>query len=565
MASDKFIQLGKLNFDDIKSSIKNFLQSQSDLDYDFDGSIVSTIVDLLSYNTLYYAFYSNMLINESFLDSAQRLDSLISLVKPFGYTISHRAASSAQLKVATNTTTSVKLKPYESTFYATAPNGTQYTFYYTGGAEDEDPQTNEVWIPGTVQGQQQGSVVDISVYQAKNVVIKNPVKVNYEKQKIEIKNKTLDPRTLRVYVNEVDTGLTQYKRVTNTDNTIDENSKVYFLETSNDGYTIFFGGYKDTDGKINGRGVKKGEDVFVSYVNSSGAITNGSNKFSSNVGGVLVTNTLAQAVNGYNSPDLDAIKFFAPREFTSSGRIVSKDDYINAIAQLFTDISTVDPEYNISVYGGSDTGNRSNGISYISLMRESDRAIIGSSNSVAIDVVNNIKNKVVAGLSFAYNPPTEVGIRFGFRNTEASNAFNQLYFRNGSSKSFNVTVKASDIGRVSGTDGSFSSAFAEINNFNGSQYNFDLKNALGGTAGGGTLSATATINGTSTRMTLNDSGEFAAASSGNTYSSVIDLNSGLLNFDKDKLGAFSFSGISADYNVDSGIIKIKDEVIGTLS
>jgi len=66
-------------------------------------------------------------------------------------------------------------------------------------------------------------------------------------------------------------------------------------------------------------------------------------------------------------------------------------------------------------------------------------------------------------------------------------------------------------------------------------------------------------------MTLNDSGEFAAAPSGNTYSSVIDLNSGLLNFDKDKLGVFSFSGISADYNVDSGIIKIKDEVIGTLS
>ena len=84
MASDNFIQLGKLNFDDIKSSIKQFLESQSELDYDFNGSIISNVVDLLAYNTMYYAFYSNMLINESFLDSAQRLDSLISLVKPFG-------------------------------------------------------------------------------------------------------------------------------------------------------------------------------------------------------------------------------------------------------------------------------------------------------------------------------------------------------------------------------------------------------------------------------------------------------------------------------------------------
>ena len=74
------IQLGSLNFEDIKENLKTFLQnSDNNLDIDFEGSIANTIVDLLSYNTMYYAFYSNMLMNESFMDSAQRTESLISL------------------------------------------------------------------------------------------------------------------------------------------------------------------------------------------------------------------------------------------------------------------------------------------------------------------------------------------------------------------------------------------------------------------------------------------------------------------------------------------------------
>ena len=187
MASDKFIQLGKLNFDEIKNSIRTFLQSQSELDYDFDGSIISTVVDLLAYNTLYYAFYSNMLINESFLDSAQRLDSLISLVKPFGYTISHRAASVARLEVAANSSSAIKLIPYESSFKSTAPNGTQYTFYYTGGAENENSETNEVYVSGTVGSQTKGNIVKISVYQGRGVTIKQ-----LKSLKLKIKNWILE-------------------------------------------------------------------------------------------------------------------------------------------------------------------------------------------------------------------------------------------------------------------------------------------------------------------------------------------------------------------------------------
>ena len=84
MAND-FIQLGNMNYDDIRNNIKSYMSSKSDIDFDFDGSIAGTVLDLLAYNTLYYSFYSNMLINESFIDSAQRVENLISLVKPLGY------------------------------------------------------------------------------------------------------------------------------------------------------------------------------------------------------------------------------------------------------------------------------------------------------------------------------------------------------------------------------------------------------------------------------------------------------------------------------------------------
>ena len=159
----------------------------------------------------------------------------------------------------------------------------------------------------------------------------------------------MDPRTLKIYVNEVDSGVKQYKRISNTDNSINQSSRVYFLETSENGYTVFFGGYTDVNGTIIGRGVKGGEDVFVSYVNSSGSIANSSTEWTSNVGGVVVSNSLAVAENGYDSPDLDEIKFFAPREFSSGGRLVSHDDYINAISQQFTDTYPNIPSYNISV------------------------------------------------------------------------------------------------------------------------------------------------------------------------------------------------------------------------
>ena len=94
------LNIGNLDFDDIKQSLKSYLSTQDTFkDYDFEGSALSTLLDVLSYNTMYYAFYSNMIANEMFLDTAQKLSSVISLAKPLGYVVPGARSATARFQV----------------------------------------------------------------------------------------------------------------------------------------------------------------------------------------------------------------------------------------------------------------------------------------------------------------------------------------------------------------------------------------------------------------------------------------------------------------------------------
>ena len=120
-------QIGSLDFKEIKQNLINYLQGQSIIqDYNFEGSVVQTLIDLLAYNTFYYAYYTNMIASEMFLDSAQRLDSIISLVKPLGYTISGKRSSRAQINLSGVINNYV---PAHSIIFGINEDGIQYTFY----------------------------------------------------------------------------------------------------------------------------------------------------------------------------------------------------------------------------------------------------------------------------------------------------------------------------------------------------------------------------------------------------------------------------------------------------
>jgi len=430
------IQLGSLDFDDIKGNLKSFLSNpDNELDVNFDGSIANTVIDLLSYNTLYYAFYSNMLMNESFLDSAQRVESLISLSKPLGYTINHRNASTATLtlKNSRNDNQAATLTPY-NTSVSGVKNGIGYTFIYVNSVNDTDTTTNQL-PPGETK--------NFKFYQSSSVVLNSPATVDYTNQKFNINNKKLDPRTLRVQVNEAD-GLKDYTRVSNTNSSLSTSSRVYYIETTRNGYTVYFGAPRVTEGSSVGRGVGETETVFISYVSSSGAGGNGTTNFTGLDGGVSITNSGTVSGGGYSSPNIDVVKFAAPRNFVSGGRLVSIADYEVGILNTGLVTTGSNPLNSISVYGSNSAAEQTPGKVLFSLFDTSLNSGAGDSlsgtSSVVSEIETNFAEEVMMGTTFEYREPLEVDITFT-SNSSVEN-FNTTY-RRGFNQTFSSDLNAS--------------------------------------------------------------------------------------------------------------------------
>jgi hypothetical protein len=567
--ANNFIQLGNLNFDDIKNSIKSYMEDQSELDFNFDGSIASTMLEMLAYNTMYYAFYSNMLINESYLSSAQRVESVISLVKPFGYTVSHKASASVELEGTS--TAPITLIPYYSAFQGTI-DGVKYTFYYTGDTTEEFVASDDSIAIHS------GNTVNWTIYQGKSVSIKTPIEVDYTKQTAILSNKSIDIRTLRVYVEEAGRSqFTQYDRVKNASSNIDSSSRVYYLEATNNGYKIFFGGNSSTDGSQIGRGVGNNEKVFVSYVNTSGKAANNSTNFTSTISNLTITNSTSAASGGYNSPDIDLIKFLAPREFASSGNIVSVSDYENAIQALnLINVNISNIKNNISVYGSTDSAERIPGTVFYSLIDESTTDV---NNQHISSITSTLSDDVMLGISFENKLPINAQIEFNFDEQTVKDKFNEVYNRGGNinTTGFNQTIKSSDIGGswtappvVVATPNSYSFSTVSFDNC----YNVDIKNKLDVATAGTTLEVlgrfivgggfTAGVDTDSTErtrdITIHD-GYGIGGTLGN-----VNLDTGLFKFDiVDPIGGNSFVAIQKiTANYDKGIeIKIKEEMLGT--
>ncbi len=553
--ANAFIKLGSLDFDEIKSNLKSYMQNQSDLSIDFDGSIANTVLDLLAYNTMYYAFYSNMLINESFIQSAQRPESLISLVKPFGYSISHKKSATTNLSISTTGTQKV-LTPYTTTFSAVGSNGIQYVYYYTGGADGEvvEPGENEVFNQVTIQAD--GNPVSIPVYQGKSAVVDIPVTVDYTNQKIELTNKNADIRTLRLYVIENDGVKRQYTRVDNVNSSLNSSSRVYYLETSNTGYTIYFGAPQGVDGTFTGRGVGTEESVFISYVNTSGAGGNGSTSWTTSYVGLSIQNPNIIASGGTSSPNVNEIKFMAPREFASASRLVTVSDYQKAILDLGKiNTNSSYPDRNVSVYGKDQSAERTTGTAYFSLYDNITGTVAGT-NSKVTDIISELSDQVLVGTTFQYKDPTEATITLNLNSTDSADydRFASLY-----SRGFNQKINQNE-------SSAWSSARAEIT-APLTDRKFDLKNPIKTYSGTDVSGATFTVlysdtTPTDKTATITGSGvvDITANDDSGTTIGTVDTNTGLIALDSSKIT--SLYGISAEYASNLTEIKIQHELLG---
>ena len=335
------IVLTQLDFDSYKDSLKTFLKSQDRFkDYDFDGSNLSVLLDVLSYNTYQNAFYLNMISNEMFLDSAKLRDSVISHAKELNYLPRSFRSSSAVIKLVITSSDSAKRS-------IVIPKGTSFTsrvddFTYNFSTTENYVITNRAPSGSNFVYESEA----IRVYEGN--YLSDTYTVNYDRPlNYKISNKRVDLESLLVTVFE-DNGTTvqTYKRATSLFGH-DGNSKVFFLQPGiGDAYEVVFG-----DGVV-GRKPKNNSVCIIEYRTCNGELPNGAFKFI-NTARIdnepnVVIETITAATDGAVAEDLNSIKYNAPRAFTTQERAVTSEDYENLLKANFPEINAV------VAYGGED-------------------------------------------------------------------------------------------------------------------------------------------------------------------------------------------------------------------
>lgn len=329
-SSNNFNIVG-LDFEETKASLKAFLSSQDTLkDYNFDGSVLSTILDVLAYNTHYQAFYSNMVANEMFLDSAALRKSVVSHAKALGYVPSSRRAAKAVLNIPASGATDNTYLSRGTELIGTDGLGSQYRFVildtvYANGDDDEFQNVNVY----------EGSLRRVSyIFDSKR---KNGTV-------FLIPNDKADTSTIKVKVQTSPTNpagsgdswtyATSYIDLTST-------SKVFFIQERDAGiYEVFFGddflGKKPADGSL----------IVIEYLETNGEAGNGINSFTTSVTGLGVPETVTASSGGAVAESTSKIKFLAPRYYQSQSRAVTEDDYT---AKVYKEYPNAD---SVVVYGG---------------------------------------------------------------------------------------------------------------------------------------------------------------------------------------------------------------------
>jgi hypothetical protein len=352
-----FTKFTNLDFDQIKASIKDYLRANSTFtDFDFEGSNFSIIIDTLAYNTYITAFNSNMIVNESFLDSATLRENVISLARNIGYVPRSTAAARAVISFSVPTSSAsptLTLNP-GLVCVGSVDNGS-YVFSIS----------ENITVP-IISGFAHFN--NITVYEG-TYLTQQFVYDGSLDQRFVLANSNIDTSTLAVYVKgSSDTGLgIEYYMVDNIIN-VNSDSEIYFIqEIQDEEYQLFFG-----DG-IFGRKLQNQAVITASYIISNGKSGNGAANFtyagsltdSSNNpvipnGNVVITTNIPSS-NGSNIEQLDSIKYYAPKIYSSQYRAVTAQDYEAIIPTLYSNTESV------SIVGGEELSPPQYGVVQISI------------------------------------------------------------------------------------------------------------------------------------------------------------------------------------------------------
>ena len=387
MADNSFLSPGSLDFVDIKENLKNYLKNQKTFkDFDFEGSNISVLLDVLAYNTYMNGFYLNMVGNEMFLDSALLKDSLVSHAKDLNYfprsTGSAMATIDVKINVTNPTVQSVTIPAY--TEFNSSYEGTTYIF-----SNDESVVVNRSLSNTFV-------VSALSIYEGLVVTERFTVApASSQKQRFVLSNKGVDASSIRVTVyssNTSTTGVT-YDRADSFLG-LRPDSAVFFVQAAaSDKYELLFGD------DVFGKALSSGNVVRVTYRVTKGTEANGVTTFNGPTiaGYSTIVTTVENASGGSSAEDAETIRYRAPRYFTAQDRAVTGDDYESIVLKEFPYVK------NLTVYGGETiVSSPQYGRVYISAVTNDGTNLTDTQKN---DIKNFLKKKTFLSLETFFEDP----------------------------------------------------------------------------------------------------------------------------------------------------------------
>ena len=339
-----YTQVANLDFEDIKAALKDYMRAQTEFtDYDFDGSALSNLIDVLAYNTYYTAFNTNMVVNELFIDSATLRDNVVAIAKQLGYKPKSATAPTAYVSFTVsynNPTTDTELNLRAGTGFVANYDETLYQYVVTDEAKAQVANDTAVFTNVPVR---------------EGTFLTNTFTVNtaLKSQRFILDNRNIDTNTIRVKVYPTGGSLNeQYLRADNILD-VDSTSKVFFIdEIEDERYEILMG-----DGVL-GKKLDNGARIEVSYITTSGPSSNGVRSFVfsgvlENNNGVtpnadVVINSTVAAAGGEAIETTASIKYTAPKAYGTQDRAVTSQDYEAIVRRVYPATS------DIIIFGGED-------------------------------------------------------------------------------------------------------------------------------------------------------------------------------------------------------------------
>jgi hypothetical protein len=352
------LRIAELDFDSIKTNLKNYLRSQSEFqDFDFEGSGMSVLIDLLAYNTHYMGYYLNMVGNESFLDTAQLRESMISIAKLMNYV--PKSSRGAETKI------NITITPAPGSEDTTAQAVTLDKYTRLLGADINGVNYPFVTLYSNTSIKTNGTFnfANVVIRQGEVVTRQYEMDAQNTRRRFKIPSANVDTSTLLISVQESSTNTyttvyNQYDDIT----LVQGNTAAYFIEEDTDlNYVVQFGD------DVIGKKPKNGSIINITYLDNVGSVANAINAFSfvDRVGGKYSSNVIVQSTSptygAENKETLEQVRFRAPYHYTVQNRAVTKNDYETLITRDFPFIEAV------SCWGGEDNDPVVYGKVYLSL------------------------------------------------------------------------------------------------------------------------------------------------------------------------------------------------------